>query len=263
MRRTLLALLILCTGCAQTYVTPGRAAPMQLFGATPQEQKNNADFGIQSILDKKPLAAFPASIAVVRVQATDYQSRTNCGYGSGQYSVVTTRDVEADADMSRLSAFPMLRGVATLNRLVIPGTLNSDFELRQAAAKMHADLLVIYTIDTQFIEKSRANALTLLTLGTTTTDNTRILSTASAAILDTRSGYVYGLAEGTHRLEQHRNAWKTEDEVDQDRRHTESLAFHDLIQNLGSTWNAVVAQYAIPNRVTGVDGSRYQTPQGN
>ena len=242
----LLVLLLLVTGCA-SYTTPGRGAPMELFGASLQEQRSKTDQGVQTILDKRPLASFPAGVAVARVQAVGYQSRSNCGFGTGQYSVVTTRDVEADADISRISAFPMLRGLATLNRLVIPDTLNSDLELRQAAAKVHADLLLVYTVDTQFLELDRSNVLTAFTLGTLTTANVRIISTASAAILDTRSGYVYGLAEGTERREQQRNAWKTEDEVDRDRRDTESRAFAKLVANLQTTWGGIVHEYATPH----------------
>jgi hypothetical protein len=52
----------------------------------------------------------------------------------------------------------MLRGLAPLNRLVLPQQLQSDRELRVGAAKLHADMLLIYTLDTTFADVSRADA---------------------------------------------------------------------------------------------------------
>ena len=257
MRSCIAMVVVLLSGCAAHYATPGRGARMEMFGAPAAEQVKGADGGIAAILDKKPLASFPAAVALVRVQAPGYQSHTACGIGGGRFSVVTIRDVEAETDMRRIDQLPMLRGVATLNRLVMPDNFQSDFELRQAAAKMRADMLLVYTIDTQFIDLNRATPLTLLTLGTTTTKNMRILCTASAAILDTRSGYVYGLAEGTKRYEELQNAWKTEDEVDKVRRDVESQAFADMVKNLQVTWADVVQENATPGRMSG--GARYET----
>jgi len=259
MRRVLLVALLLAGGCATAYTTPGRGASMQMFGETQQSSRNMTDGGIQSILDKKPLASFPASVALVRVQAPGYRSHTASGIGGGAFTVVPTRDVEADSDVAKLAQLPMLRGVAPLNRLVLPNAFQSDFDLRQAAAKMRADMVLIYTLDTQFVDLNRSTPLTVLTLGVTTTKNKRILTTASAVLMDTRSGYVYGLAEGTHRFEARQNAWKTEDEVDQDRRKVESLAFGELVTNLETTWKGVVAEYASPARASG--GTRYQTEE--
>src|SRR5207249_3104559 len=126
-----------------------------------------------------------------------------------------------------------------------------------AAAKMHADMLLVYTIDTEFMELNRTTPLTVFTLGATTTKNMRILSTASAAILDTRSGYVYGLAEGTKHHEELQNAWKTQDEVDKVRRDVESQAFADLVANLQTTWGGIVQENTTPGRAPG--GARYDT----
>jgi hypothetical protein len=259
MRHLLLLTIFFAGGCASSYTTPGRGATMEMFGATPQAQKVNTDGGIQSILDKKPLASFPASIAVVRVQAPGYRSYTACGIGGGRFSVITTRDIEADADVARLSQLPMMRGVAPLNRLVLPDAFQSDYELREAAAKMHADMVLVYTLDTQFVDLNRSTPLTVFTLGIATTKNMRILTTASAALLDTRSGYIYGLAEGTERHEEHQNAWKTDDEVDMARRKVETEAFKELVDNLQTTWSGVVAQYATPAQASG--GVRYRTDQ--
>src|SRR4051812_24179928 len=118
----------LLSGCA-SYATPGRGAKMNLFGASPEEQAKGTDAGIQQAMEKKPLAGFPASLAIVRVQAPGYVSLTGRGWGGGQYTILTTRDVERTEDVRRINALPQVRGVAPLNRLVIPSVLNSDYEL--------------------------------------------------------------------------------------------------------------------------------------
>lgn len=254
--------LIVCamlTGCATSYTTPGRGAQLAMFGAAEAERKQGTDAGIQAALEKKPLASFPASLAVARVQAAGYASRTSQGWGSGQYCVVTSRDIETDADVERLAKLQMVRGVAPLNRLVIPATLQTDYELRHAAAKMHADVLLIYTLDTTFRDTDRTTPLSIVTLGATNTKRMRILCTASAALLDTRSGYVYGLAESTRSHEELQNAWKTEDEIDAARRAVETKAFGELLGELEKTWGGVVREYATAAQ-TG-SGSRYETVQ--
>src|SRR5205814_1473158 len=86
-RESIAIVLVLLSGCAAHYVTPGRGAQMEMFGAADlgkaqspaSEQARGTDGGIATILEKKPLASFPAAVAVVRVQAPGYQSHTACG----------------------------------------------------------------------------------------------------------------------------------------------------------------------------------------
>jgi hypothetical protein len=248
----------LITGCAH-YATPGRGAQMDMFGATKDARTQadpkspGTDAGIQTVLDKKPLASFPASLALVRVQAPGYVSYTARGWGGGAYTVLTTRDVEKPEDVSRVNALPNVRGVAPLNRLVIPTVLNSDYELRAAAARMRADILVLYTIDTVFHQTDRTTPLTVVSLGAVDNKRLRIMSTASAALLDTRSGYVYGLAEASGEHEELQNAYKTEEEIDRIRRDVESKAFTGLVGEMEQTWKMVVAEHNVPGGASRAD----------
>jgi hypothetical protein len=249
----------LLAGCAH-YATPGRGAQMDLFGGAGQpgapraeDKAANTDAGIQQVLDKKPLASFPASLALVRVQAPGYVSHTARGWGGGAYTVLTTRDVERPEDVSRINALPNVRGVAPLNRLVIPTVLNSDYELRAAAARMRADILVLYTIDTVFHETDRTTPLTVVSLGAVDNKRLRIISTASAALLDTRSGYVYGLAEASGQHEELQNAYKTEEEIDRIRRDVETKAFAGLVGEMEQTWKMVLAEHNRPGGASRAD----------
>jgi hypothetical protein len=251
---------LLLAGCAG-YVTPGGAAPLAQLGATPQDQKAQTEGGIADVMDKKPLASFPASVAIVRVQSPGYRSYTCQGWGTGQYSIITTRDVEAKQDIDKLATMPMLRGLAPLNRLVLPEQLQSDYELRRGAAKMRADMVLLYTLDTTFSDVSHATPISVISLGIGPTKRTRVMCTASAALLDTRSGYVYGLAEATKDHEELQNAWKTADAVDLTRRDVEGKAFAALVSELQRTWDGVVRDYASSagHARTGPSAGQYPT----
>ncbi len=232
-------------GCA-SYVTPGRAADMRVFGAaatTNPSIDEQSDPSVVRSIDKQPLANFPSSIAVARVQAPGYTSATAQGWGSGRYSIITTRDVEEPKQLDRLSHLPLVSGIAPLNRLLLPPELNSDVELRRAAAALHADLLLIYTRDTQFLVEDSAAPLTVVSLGLSPTQQARVVSTASAVLMDTRNGYVYGTAEATEKQNQIASAWTSDSAVDQSRRRAETKAFEKLVNEFEKTWSGVVQSY--------------------
>src|SRR4051794_18263124 len=118
------------SGCA-SYVTPGRGADMAALGVTPEARNQQTDDPIARSLGKRPLAQFPTAIAAARVQAPGYKSETAQSWGSGRYSIVTTRDVETPEQLARLEKLPMVIGIAPVNRLLLSDQLNSDLELRQ------------------------------------------------------------------------------------------------------------------------------------
>lgn len=228
-------------GCAASYVTPGRGAPMEAFGVRKDDQTDGA---IVQALGKRPLAGFPAGVAVARVQAPGYRSETAESWGHGRYSIVTTRDVEGDGTAERLARLPLVAGVVPINRLLLPDQLNTDLELRQAAAQLHADVLLVYTLDTTFRVEDKAAPLTVVTLGLSPNQQARVVCTASAVLMDTRNGYVYGAAEATRKGTQLASAWTSGAAVDDARRRTETQAFETLVGELEKTWAGVVRTYA-------------------
>ncbi len=101
-------LLVVCVGlmaggfgCA-SYVAPVRGANLEALGMTPSARQALTEPGMQAEFNKKPLASFPANIAVVRLQAQGYRSETAQSWGQGAYSIVTTRDVEKDEQFQKL-----------------------------------------------------------------------------------------------------------------------------------------------------------------
>src|SRR5262245_49786864 len=96
------------SGCA-TYQTPGRGVSIPDITAP----------DIAEAMSRQPAASWPARLIVVRVQGPGYQSYSNQGYGQGRFSVVTTRDVETEADIARIGAMPKVAAVGALNRLLL------------------------------------------------------------------------------------------------------------------------------------------------
>jgi hypothetical protein len=60
--------LMIGAGCA-SYSAPGKSADFRAMGITAVQASALTDRDIAHRLDRKPLAGFPASVAVVRVQA--------------------------------------------------------------------------------------------------------------------------------------------------------------------------------------------------
>lgn len=234
------------TGCA-SYVTPGRGADMAAFGVRKDE---NTDASIVQALGKQPLAQFPTGVAVARVQSPGYASESARGWGTGRYSIVTTRDVETDEQIKRLASLPLVSGIAPINRLQLPNELKTDLELRQAAAGLHADILLVYTLDTTFNVEDNLQPLSVLTLGLSPNQHARVLCTASAVLIDTRNGFLYGTVEATESGSQLTSAWTSTAAVDDTRKRTESAAFEKLVGQLETTWGNIVRTYAAPAGAT-------------
>lgn len=249
---SLLALFaFVAAGCAANYATPGRGADLREIATDSSAARQGDDPSIVSALGTQPLARFPTGVAVVRVQAPGYKSETAEGWGTGRYSIITTRDIEARADLERLGKLPLVTGIGPINRLLLPTRLESDLELREAAARMHADVLLVYTLDTTFLVEDKAAPLSVVTLGLSPNQEAKVVCTASALLVDTRNGYLYGIAEATDRQSQLASAWTSGAAVDQTRRRTETKAFAKLVGELEKTWAGVVGTYA---RGAGVRG---------
>lgn len=238
-------LVLLQAGCqGVSYATPGAPADFRALGITPKQAESMTDWEVAQRLERKPAASFPAAIAVVRVQGAGYTSRTSKGVGSGAYTVVTARDAEGETDAARLAALPGTRGIGAVNRLIVPEETRDLRDLRLIAAELQADILLLYTMDTSFgTKETTIPALGVLTLGLFPNERARVSSTASAAFVDTRTGYIYGLAEASTEETRITNAWNSNDAVDQSRREAERSAFAKLVPELEKTWGSISATY--------------------
>jgi len=221
-------------GCA-TYTTP--SAGVNISSLT--------DDDIAELMKIEPASEFPARIAVARVQASGYTSRTNSGYGSGRYSIVTARDIEDESDFEKLSNLAMVGGVAPLSRLLLPQKLDSIKDLRLSAARLKADLILIYSVDTEFhVEGTPLGPLSLITLGFLPNKKAFVSSTTSGALIDVRTGFVYGVAEATQREEQRTTIWNSRDAIDEARMDAEKASFKSFVDEFEKLWKNTLVQYA-------------------
>lgn len=231
--------LLLCIavvqGCA-TYTTPAGGVNIPSLG----------EGDITELMAVEPAAKFPARLAVARVQSSGYSSRTNDSYGSGRYSVVTTRDIEDEADFSQLASMDMVAGVAPVGRLLLPEQLDTLKDLRLSAARLKADMLLIYSIDTAFhVEGKALGPLTAITLGLLPSKQAFVSSTTSGLLVDVRTGYTYGVAEATERNVQRTTLWDSANAVDRARTESEAASFKHFIGEVDTLWGATLRQYAV------------------
>ena len=139
---------------------------------------------------------------------------------------------------------PMVAATAMLNRLVVPSELESDRELRLAAASLKADLLLVYSFDTTYrIDGRDIGPLGLITLGFLPINEAIVTTTASAALFDVRTGYVYGLAEATARETRAASAWTSQDAADDARVKAERRACAQLMDEVEVAWGRIVAEH--------------------
>ncbi len=238
------------TGC-NSYVTPAKSANMSLFAGTSNSNNSSESPGVATtrtiadLLKRKPVAKLPLNIVMARVQDTDFRPyRYTCtrSYGSGKYSVVTVRDIEEDDDIIRLNKLNYIQQISPLNKLLLPPVLESDMELRNAAAQMHAEMILIYTFQTDSKSEDTATPLSIVTLGLSPTVNVFLTTTVSALLMDTQTGYIYGSVEASSSRKQ-KAAWMTNsDAIDQSRRFTERDAFEKLLTTFENTWPAIASK---------------------
>lgn len=223
---------LLFSSCA-SYVTPGRKADLATF----------TDPRVKKAFVARPTMQFPANIALVHVQASGYRSESAEGVGSGAYSVVTTRDIETDKDIDSISKLPGISGVVTLNRILLPTKLASDLDLREAAAKLQTDAILIYTIDTEFRDNDVIPPLTALSLGFAPNKQYKINSSAAAILMDTKTGYIYGALEENELRSGLTLPLLSSRAMESARKKAERAAFEKMLSSFGPFWNRVYSRY--------------------
>ena len=161
-------------------------------------------------------------------------------HGSGRYSVITVREVEDETDLERIANLPNVGGLISLPTLLLPHQLTSDQELREAAARLKADMVFIYTFNTSFHNDDLSKALNAITLGLSPTRKVFARVAASALLLDTRTGFIYAAFETNEKREVWTSAWESRESADRARRDAEKAAFKALTLEVEKLWPTVV-----------------------
>jgi len=232
----LMAIAVLASAaCAGNYVTPGAGLSMAEI----------ADNDLQSYYQNQPASPFPANMAILRVQDAGYVTKTGRGHGHGRFTVVTTRDVESDQAVDRIRGLPLVGGVAPVGRLLLPSAANTIRDLRAPAASLRADLLLIYSIDTSFTVDGRSlGPLSLISLGLIPNLRAHVTATVAGALVDVRTGFIYGTTEATAREDQRASIWSTDVAIESSRLRVEKEAFDSFVDEFQGLWGSVLNVHA-------------------
>jgi hypothetical protein len=224
---------VLWSGC-MAYIPPSGRADLAGISSSSMRESFAA----------KPAAGFPAGIAAVRVQQSgyhNYHTDSDGGvYGQGRYSVITVKEVEDDADVERLAQLPQVGGLISLSTLLLPSNLESERELREAAARLKADMVLLYTFDTSFHDNDASVALNVVTLGLSPTRQVFVHVAASALLIDTRTGFIYAALDANEKRKVLSNAWESRQTADRARRDAEKAAFKGLVGEFEKSWPQIV-----------------------
>jgi hypothetical protein len=219
------------------YQTPGA-------GANFSDLSKVTDEDIREIVKREPASPLPVNLVMLRLQDGNYQSYS-CRGGylrRGNYTVITVKDIEDDKDFERIQAFPEVAQIGPINRLLLPQEIISDKALRISAAKLKADMLFIYTVDTKYWSEDMARPLSVVTLGLSPSVNLHMISTLSGVLYDVRTGFIYGAVEATEKQKQLTSWWANSDSADQARLRVERIAFEKMLDEFEKLWIGVVAE---------------------
>ncbi|WP_339074950.1 hypothetical protein [Teredinibacter turnerae] len=123
--------------------------------------------------------------------------------------------------------------------------MDSIKSLRESAARLKADVLLIYTFDTSFHVGGQSYVpLSAISLVFLKNKEVTVTTTVSAALFDVRTESLFCLSEATAKESNNSSVWSTSAEVDDMRVSTEKLAFEQLIPEVEKTWSAILKQYA-------------------
>ncbi|MGH8444952.1 MAG: hypothetical protein ACREVL_06775 [Solimonas sp.] len=223
--------LLFCAACASHYLTPGAAAPLAEIA------------GASSAITQPPSPQFPVAIGIVQVQAAGYRSWSASALGSGRYGVLaatpaTVKSAEA------IAHWPLIEKAAPIDAALLPAEFGSFDDLRLAAAKSQADILLVYTLDTAFHAGARVLApASDLRLGQAPDGEAYVGAAADARFVDVRTGYVYASAQGAARMPAPAPTWASAQTLDQARQLAEQQAYAALLQDAEARWRGVAAQY--------------------
>jgi len=102
-------------------------------------------------------------------------------------------------------------------------------------------MLLVYSLDTRFnVESTDIGPLALISLGFLPNKKAQVSTTASAALFDVRTSFVYGAVEATAKDQQRATVWSSEEAIDSARLKTEAASFQQLLGEFEKLWKGVV-----------------------
>ena len=166
------------------------------------------------------------------------------GFGGGAYSVVLTRDVEPADAVERFRNSPTSAASPRIGRLLLPTRFHPTRSSATPPPSSSATCSSSTRSTPAFHDRDLARPISVVTLGLSPTKATNVTTTASAVLMDTRNGFVYGVAEAQRSKSGVASAWTSEDAIDGDRKRTETEAFEKLVGEIETMWQGVSQTFA-------------------
>ena len=231
MKQTLIPALaaaaLACSGCSSYVNSPAVAR------ARDAKRAEFSDPLIARAANARPTMTFPATIAIA---ANDRDVREHI------------RALSALGKLDVLNSLPQLARTVIASPMVIGETdrehhVTADLRLREAAAKLHADAVLIIANESQLTDDSVVAPLTALSLGLFPNKRYELISTAFAALVDTRTGYIYGTNEKSRARTGLTMSWGSEDVIHRARSKAEREALEKLFADFPAFWRGIVAAH--------------------
>jgi hypothetical protein len=111
--------------------------------------------------------------------------------------------------------------------------------VREAAAKLHTDAVLLIQLERHVTDGQIFAPLSLFTLGMFPNDRAEIIVTALAALVDTRTGYVYGVLEKSAGKNSYSITWDDNARTRAIQK-TERVAMEKLLAEFPDFWSGVV-----------------------
>lgn len=222
-----LAAAILTAGCTSYVNSPAVARSLK------EKRAAFSDPLIARAFNAKPEIHFPATIAV---------ASNNSG----------TRDhlraISAHGTLDTWNSLPQLARIAIVSPVLTEeyrsgNDPKADLRLREAAAKLHADAVLILATETQATDGRIIAPLTELSLGLLPNKRYELISTALAALVDVRTGYIYGTIEKSRARSGITMAWGSDDVISRARAKVEREAMEKLFADFPAFWRGVVSTH--------------------
>jgi len=225
--RICLALPFLVSGCSSYINSPVASR------ARDAKRAEFSDPLIARAANAKPAMHFPATIAIA---PNDYGVREH------------VRALSAFGRLDALNSLPQLARTTVISPNIIGETdkdhrITADLRLREAAAKLHADAVLFIAVETQATDGKIIAPLADLSLGLLPNKRYELISTAFAALVDTRTGYVYGTDEKSTAHSGLTMAWGSDDVIRNARSKAERAAVEKLFADFPAFWRGIVATH--------------------
>ncbi len=192
---------LLLGGCAEAY--KGVVKPVARMSVLSPELENLSDAKIETYLKGDARPVFPCALAVAKLAGPsgEYDRHYHAGTPEPVLQVLSGEEAEGWRQLTSLKVNgkdEVIERVHFINMLLVGGKLSLK-GLRDAAALVHAPILLAYMEVNSHEEGQNPNAMaywTLIGLFTVPGNTVGHCTVCQAVLVDTRSGFILATAEG-------------------------------------------------------------------